>query len=461
MKNPLLVPELHELVQAKDMAAIRELCQQAHPQTVAELIEALEPDDVWMVLQSLDVTQRANIFSHFDLDQQVELATGQNRRQMANLLEEMPADDRADLFQNLDEKVREELLPLMAKAEREDIRKLVQYEEETAGAVMSTDYTVLKPDMDIPQALEQLRIQAPDKETIYYIYVVDDQRKLIGFVSLKDIIVARPGKHIRDMMHTDIIRANVHEDQESVARKIEKYDLIAIPVVDDNDVMVGIVTHDDAMDIIRQEQTEDIEKLMAISGEHENIPYMKIPAWRHFRNRSGWIIILGIISVLTGLIIQRYEAMLVQVAVLATFIPMIGGTGGNTGSQSATLVIRALALREISGRDILHVLFKEFKVALPLGCVMGLVAFGRLAFFADHSPGLPEGLTLLTLGTAVAAALALQVITSTLIGALLPLGAVALKLDPAVVTSPALATIVDISGLTIFFVVVSQILPLG
>ena len=454
MKNPLLVPELHELVQAKDMAAISELCQQAHPQTVAELIEALEPDDIWAVLQSLEILQRAEIFSHFDLDQQVDLATGQNRHQMACLLEEMPADDRADLFQKLDEKVREELLPLMAKAEREDIRKLAQYEEETAGSVMSTDYAILRADMDIPQAIEQLRIQAPDKETIYYIYVVDERRKLIGFVSLKDIIIARSARHIRDLMHTDIIKASVHEDQESVARKIEKYDLIAIPVIDDNDVIVGIVTHDDAIDIIRQEETEDIEKLMAISGEHETTPYLKIPAWRHFRNRSGWIIVLGIISILAGLIIEQYEALLLQFAVLATFMPMIAGTGGNTGSQSAMLVIRALALREISSRDILRVLFKEFQVALPLGCVMGMVAFSRLVFFADGS-ALPVGITLTTLGLAVAAAFALQVLSATLIGALLPLCAVALKLDPAVVTSPALSTIVDISGLTIFFMVIS------
>lgn len=455
MKNPLLIPELRELMAADDTAAIRELCQQSHPESIAELIEALDADEIWRVLQMLDLPHRALIFAHFDLDQQVELATGQNRRQMANLLEEMPADDRADLVQKLDEKVRDELLPLVAKAEREDIRKLAQYEAETAGAVMSTDYAVLKPEMNVAEAIEQLRKQAPDKETIYYIYVVDDRRKLIGFVSLKDIIVARTGRHIRDLMHTDIVKAGVNEDQESVARKIEKYDLIAIPIIDGNDVIVGIVTHDDAIDIIRQEQTEDIEKLMAISGQHETTPYLKIPPWRHFRNRSGWIVALGIISIIAGLIIQRYEEILVRFAVLATFMPMIADTGGNTGSQSATLVIRALALREISIRDILRVLFKEFQVAMPLACVMGMVAFVRLFFFADGA-ALPQGVTLTTLGLAVASALALQVMTATLIGAMLPLGAVAFKLDPAIVASPALTTMVDISGLLIFFAVISR-----
>jgi magnesium transporter len=457
MKNPLLIPELRELIEAKDTPAIQDLCRQTHPETIAELIEGLEPDEIWAILHMLDPHLRALIFSHFDLDCQVELATGQSRRQMASLLEEMPADDRADLIQKLDESVRNELLPMVAKAEREDIRKLVQYEEETAGAVMSTDYAVLKPDMDITQAIEQLRTQAPDKETIYYIYVVNDARKLIGFVSLKDIIVARPGRHIRDLMHTDIIKACVNEDQESVARKIEKYDLIAIPVIDDNDVIVGIVTHDDAMDIIRQEQTEDIEKLMAISGQHETTPYLKIPAWRHFRNRSGWIIALGVLGLISGMIVQRYEALLVQFAVLASFMPMLADTGGNTGSQSATLVIRALALREISIRDILRVLFKEFQVAVPLACVMAVLAFGRLIFFAD--PGMmPSGISLSLVGLAIGVALALQVMTATLIGAMLPLGAAAFKLDPAIVASPALTTIVDITGLLIYFSIIKMLI---
>lgn len=457
MKNPLLIPELRELIAAHDAAAVQDLCCQTHPETVAELIEGLEPDEIWQILHMLEAPRRALIFSHFDLDCQVELASGQSRRQMARLLEEMPADDRADLVRKLDATVREELLPLVAKAEREDIRKLAQYEEETAGAVMSTDYAVLKPELDIAQAIEQLRAQAPDKETIYYIYVVDDHRKLIGFVSLKDIIVARPGRHIRDLMHKDIIKAGVNEDQESVARKIEKYDLIAIPVVDENDVIVGIVTHDDAIDIIRQEQTEDIEKLMAISGGHEATPYLKISAWRHFRNRSGWIVILGLIGLIAGMIIQRYEALLVQFAVLATFMPMLADTGGNTGSQSATLVIRALALKEVSIRDIFRVLLKEFCVALPLACVMGIVAFGRLLFFADSSV-LPAETSLWMLGLAVAIALGLQVLTATLIGALLPLGAAAFKVDPAVVASPALTTIVDITGLLIYFSVIQLVI---
>ncbi len=459
MKNPLLGPELRELLAANDVAAIRQLCETTHPETVADFLSDLKDDEIWLILHMLDVGLRADIFSHFEIDLQVDLATGQNCRQMARLLEEMPADDRADLVQQLDEKVRGELLPLVAKAEREDIRKLAQYEEETAGSVMSSDYAVLRPEITVEQAIEQLRIQAPEKETIYYVYVVNEHRKLIGFVSLKDIIIARPGRRISDFMHTDIIKAGVNDDQESVANKIEKYDLIAIPIVDANNVIVGIVTHDDALDIIRQEQTEDIEKLMAISGEHEITPYLKISVLQHFRNRCGWIVGLGILSMIAGLVIQRYEEVLVQFAVLATFLPMVADTGGNTGSQSATLVIRALALGEISLRDTLRILFKELRVALMLSVVMGLIAFGRLLFFADGNGA--TAVTLTTLGLAVALALSLQVLTSTLIGALLPLIAQAFKLDPAVVASPALTTVVDISGLMIFFAVVSRFVMTG
>ncbi|NLK41525.1 MAG: magnesium transporter [Planctomycetes bacterium] len=198
MKNPLLIPELRELIATNNTATIRQFCAETHPETAAELLGSLEHEEIWYILQLLDPPLRAHIFSYFDMDLQVELATGQNRRQMARLLEEMPADDRAELVRELDEKVREELLPLVAKAEREDIRKLAQYEEGTAGAVMSSDYAVLRPEMTVEEAIEQLRIQAPEKETIYYIYVVDENRRLIGFVSLKDIIVSKPKRRIRD-----------------------------------------------------------------------------------------------------------------------------------------------------------------------------------------------------------------------------------------------------------------------
>ncbi len=448
MKNELLIPELRELLENQEHEVIRTFCDENHPEIVVDLIDALETPEIWRVLNTTDTRRRAEIFSYFDIDRQVQLVTGQNRTDMAQLIEEMPPDDRADLVQRLEPSIRDEILPLVAKAEREDIRKLVQYRDGTAGAVMSTDYATLRADVGVSQAIEQLRTQAPAKETIYYVYVVDDQRRLIGFVSLTDLIMARPNQTIADVMHTDVIRVNVYDDQERAARIIEKYDLIALPVVDENNILVGIITHDDALDIIRQEQTEDVEKLMAIGGRHEAAAYLRTSAWQHFKNRAGWLVILGLLGMISGAIVQNFEGLLLQFAILASFMPMLADTGGNAGSQSATLVVRALALGEVTSRDVLRIFLKELWVSIPLALVLALVAVIRVLLYNSRTE---TDYSVWMIALAVAAALAAQVITSTLIGALLPIIAARLRFDPAVVASPALTTVVDITGLLIFF----------
>jgi len=450
MTNPILIPELRELISANDVESIRNFCQQTHPGTVAELLGAMENPEIWQILHMLDVPLRAEIFSNFELDKQVELATGQNRKDMAGLLEEMPPDDRADLVNKMDGKLRDEILPLVAKAEREDIRKLVSYKEGTAGAVMSTDYAVLKPEIGISQAIEQLRLQAIGKETIYYVYIVDDARKLIGFVSLKDLIMAKPSQLIKDVMHHDVIKANVNDDQEIVATLIEKYDLIAIPIVDDNESIIGIVTHDDALDIIRQEQTEDMEKFMGIAGRHEIGDYLNTSSWRHFSKRAYWIVGLAALGLVSGMIIHSFEATLMNMLILALYMPMVADTGGNTGSQSATVVVRALALGQLLPRDFLKVIFKELRVSFLLALILGVLSFGKVIFLSRGSD-IPLGYSLPGIAFAIGIALGLQVITATLIGAVLPLIAAKFKQDPAVVASPALTTIVDITGQLIYF----------
>jgi magnesium transporter len=260
-------------------------------------------------------------------------------------------------------------------------------------------------------------------------------------------------------MRTDAISVKVGDDQEKAARTITNYDLIALPVVDDNNVLVGIVTHDDAADVIVQEQTEDVEKLMGISGEHESYAYMKTSPWRHFRNRVGWILGLAALGLVSGLIVQHFTVLLAQIALLATFMPMLADTGGNTGSQSATLVVRALALGEIVPRDSLRVLLLELVVSLLLAVVLAVFTIGRVLVFGAGQ-ALPPGITPIGLALAIACALGLQVISSTLIGALLPLAASKLRFDPAIVASPALTTIVDITGLLIFFTTAKLMLGL-
>ncbi len=450
MTNPIIAPELLELLDTGDQVELQEAVDAVHPAEMADFIAALDDADVWRLLQAIPRQQAAEIFANFDFDRQVTLATGANRQAMARMLEELPHDDRADLVQRLDPQVVEQLLPLVAKAEREDIRKLAGYEEGTAGALMSSDYAALRADMTVAQALEQVRIQAPTRETIYYLYVIDEAHRLIGFVSLKDLILAQPTQMVADIMHADMISADVQEDQESVARKIERYDLLAIPVTNGEGKLVGIITHDDVLDVIRQEQQEDVEKLMAIRGRHKAGEYLRTSALVHFKNRVVWVVILGLLGLVSGLIVQNYEGLLMHFAILAAFMPMLADTGGNTGSQSATLVVRALALDEIHPRDFLRVLFKELKVSVLLALVLAVVAFGRVLVFGGKS-AMPQGYSLAWIGMAISIALGLQVISATLIGAILPLLAAKLKWDPAVVASPALTTIVDITGLLLFF----------
>ena len=457
IKNPLVVPELRELIAAGDAKALQTFCKTGHPAVVAEMISALPGKEAWEVLRHADFPLRSDIFSHMDEDLQIEIIGSLRRMEVARLLADMPPDDRADLFKELPDEMQESVLPALAQAEREDIRRLTAYEEGTAGAVMTSDYVTLPPHLTASQAIDHLRKVAPDKETIYYGYVVDEKRKLQGFVSLKDLIVARRESKVGDIMHPEVIFARVEEDQEDAARKIQKYDLLALPVINGGDTLVGIITHDDAIDIITQEQTEDMEKLMAIAGSHEAGVYMKTSAWAHLKNRSPWIVMLACLSMVSGYIVQSYEGLLLQFAILASFMPMLADTGGNTGSQAAALIIRALALKEISPRDILRVLAKEFQVGFVLSLMLGLVAFGRVIFFGESST-MPESYSLMSIAIAISVALGLQVVSATMIGVLLPMFAALVKKDPAVVASPALTTMVDITGLMIYFTTIKLML---
>ncbi|MBW2050589.1 MAG: magnesium transporter [Deltaproteobacteria bacterium] len=400
MKNPFLAPELREIVEKNDDNALQAFCASLHPASVADFLGALSSQEIWHVLVLLEPRLRAEIFGALDQDLQGELIESLNRQDLAQIVNHMSADERVDLLKRMPDDRQETLMPVLAQAEREDIRRLSSYPEGTAGAAMTSDYATLPPDQTVREALSKLRREAPDKETIYYSYVLDPDRRLIGFLSLKDLIIARPDRRIEELMHRDLIYAVVSDDQEDAARKIAKYDLIALPVVNGNRELVGIITHDDAIDIINQEHTEDMEKFMAIAGSHETGAYLRTSSWGHFKNRCIWLVALAALGLVSGYIVQSFEGLLLQFAILATFMPMLADTGGNTGSQSATLIVRALAVREISPGDILRVLWKEFKVGLPM------------AFL---------------------------------------LAAAKMKFDPAVVASPALTTIVDITGLFIYF----------
>jgi magnesium transporter len=413
--------------------------------------------EAWTVLGHADAPLRAEIFSHLDKELQVDMVKHLEQLEIAGLLTNMSPDDRADLFKQLPEQSHDGLLRVLAKAEREDIRRLTAHEEGTAGAAMTSDYATLSPQLTTVQAIDRLREVAPDKETIYYAYVLDEQRRPLGLVSLKDLIVAPRSARVEDIMAREVIFARVDDDQEEAARTIQKYDLLALPVLNGADALVGIITYDDAIDIIHQEHTEDMEKFMAIAGRHEDAVYMKTPVWQHFKNRSPWVIALAVLGLISGFIVQSFEGLLMQFGILAAFMPMLADTGGNTGSQSATLVVRALALKEISPKDMIRILTKEFRIAMLLAVLLGIIAFGRVMTLGNGS-GIPETASLPQIGAAISLALGLQVLVSTLIGALLPLGAAKMRWDPALVASPALTTIVDITGLLIYFMTAKTLL---
>jgi magnesium transporter len=457
MRNPLLVPELREMLAQNDLEELRHFCEDTHPAAVAEFLNALEPDEVRRILWTVDDRLRALIFSHLDSEMEVALAEQLGRRELAGVVNHMLADERVDLLNRLPEEKRDAVMPALATAEREDIRRLASYEEGTAGAVMTSEYATLPPDVTVREAIERLRLEAPDKETIYYAYVLDGQRRLLGMASLKDLILAPPGRRVDQVMQSDVIFSRVTDDQEAVAQKIAKYDLIALPIVNDQDVLLGIVTHDDAIDIMRQEHTEDMEKLMGIAGQHEVGVYLRTSAWQHFRNRAGWIVGLAALGLVSGLILHEFQPTLEHMLLLALYMPMIADTGGNTGSQSAMVIVRSLAVGEVTPKDAARVLFKELRVALMLASVLVVLAFGKVLLLSGNAE-VAGGITLTHVAIAISAALGVQVVSATLIGAMLPLGVSRLGFDPAVVASPMLTTVVDITGLLIYFGIIRLVL---
>jgi magnesium transporter len=456
-ENPVTLPDLKIILISKDSKQLQELVSGGHPAVIAEAFPVLSPEEAGKVLKQIQQPERSEIFSHLEPDQQLDIVDLLRRDELSSLFAEMSPDDRADLFKRLPEERRESILPGLAQAEREDLRRLASYEEGTAGSVMTSDYATVLPEQTVDQAIAHLRTIAPDRETIYYAYVIDHDRRLLGFVSLKDLILARKDSRIQEIMHREVISARVDEDQEEAAAKIQRFDLLALPVINGGDSLVGIITHDDAMDILTQEYTEDVEMLMAITGSHDGGTYIRMSPWVHFRNRAPWVIILALAGLVSGFVVQRFEGLLQQFAILAVFMPMLADTGGNTGSQSATLVVRALAMKEISSRDVLRILRKELIIALLLGVMLGVIAYGRVVFFSGGAFS-SETFPMYAIGFAVALALGLQVLTSTLIGSVLPLLASALKLDPALIASPAITTIVDITGLVIYFSTVKFVL---
>lgn len=420
---------------------------------VAEFLAQQTPEVlVKLLTSSTKKESQGVIFADFNEELQAKLYHFINKKTFATIFSYMPSDRRADFYQKLSDKEQIKLLPYLTKKVKEDVITLSAYPPKTAGGIMSTDFATVMSDMIVKQAINKLREDSPSKKMIYYLYVVNANMQMVGFVTVKDLIMAEPEEKVADALHHNFVYADVYEDQESVAQKIEKYDLVAIPVLNEDKQLVGIVSHDGAMDIIRVEQTEDMEKFMGIVPAEEELGYLTTSSFQHFKKRITWIVGLFVASFLSGLILHKHEAILKQLTVLALYLPMIADSGGNAGSQAATVVIRALALEQITLRNWLRILFKEVKVAFLLALCLFFLAFLKVIILSGNTE--IKHYSLHTLAFTIAVALSLQVITSTLIGSSLPLLIKFLKGDPAVAASPAITTIVDITGMLIYFTMV-------
>lgn len=450
MSNTLYLPELREMLAENDAAGLKEFCEALHPARVADFMAGLGPEESWAVLQHADPELRAQVFGFFDEEKQRQILERIDRGEAAVLIGDLPPDDRVDLLQEVAPEVLQEVMPLVATEERRDILRLSAYPEHTAGAVMTTEFARLSEELTVREALDAIARQAAEQETIYYLYVVDSEDHLRGLVSARQLLahLGRPDTPIRELMERDLITVNAHEDQEEVARKVARYDLVAIPVVDDEYRLLGIITHDDVIDVVREEATEDAHRMggLAPIGEH----LLKAPFVTVWRKRVGWLSVLFVAELFTFTALAHFEDAIAQLVVLSLFVPLCISTGGNSGSQAATLMTRALALGQVSPRHWWHVLRHEIVMGLALGATLGAIGFAR-AFLTPRDLLGQTDPWLLAL--AISQAVALICLWGTLVGAMLPLILKRLGFDPGFASSPFVATFVDVTGIIIYFTV--------
>ena len=404
------------------------------------MLEGLPAEESWRVRTCCPSERQAVIFSYFDLPDQLELVKTVPRESFSRLIEEMAPDDRVDLLERLDPERVENLLPMVAQAERRDIQRLLSFPDDSAGSIMTTEYASLPAEATAAEALEQLRQQAPDRETIYYVYVIDDGRRLRGFISLRDLILARPETRVNEIMERDVISVRVDDDQEEVAQRLARYDFIAIPVVDAQNQLVGIVTHDDAMDVAQEEADEDAYRSGAVVPLQDDYLSTSLVtlAWK----RGGWLGVLLFAAVLTALALQsmRQDPQADDLKWMVLFIPLVLASGGNAGSQSATLVIRALAISQLERRESVKVLLRELVLAGLLGGGLAVLSFLAAMWFVEIDQAAVVGITVF-----------LVVAMGTVTGAMLPLGFQKMGLDPALMSNPLIAAVVDVVGVIIYY----------
>ena len=427
-----------KLLAQREFKAVRSILDVMNEVDIASLLSTLSDKELALAFRLIPKDKAAEVFSNMDTSMQTYLVAMFTEKELKELLDDLYMDDTVDMLEELPANLVKRILATVSASDRSMINQLLNYPEDSAGSIMTTEYVDLREEMTVGQAMAHIKKTGIHKETIYTCYITE-RRKLVGIVSAKDLMTTDDDVPIKDLMETEIISVHTHADQEQVAQLFTKYDLLALPVIDQDGRMVGIVTFDDAMDVMVDEATEDITKMAAISPSEKT--YFETSVFQHAKNRIPWLLILMFTSIITGTIITRYENAFAAIPLLVSFIPMLMDTGGNCGSQSATLIIRGIALDEIRFTDLFKVMFKEFRISLIVGAFLA-VANGVRIFIQYHNPGLAVVIACSLMGT---------VIMAKLVGCVLPLLAKKVNLDPAIMASPLITTLVDTFSILIYF----------
>ncbi len=443
------VSKIQELIEKRDYITVKKRLSEMNKVDVAETLKPLEPHMTLLLFRMLPKDLAVDVFAHFSSKQRLEIISSITDKELENIIEELFFDDMIDLIEEMPANIVNKILVYAKDDERKLINQFLKYPADSAGSLMTIEYVELRKHMSVKESMAHIKQIGLNRETVYTCYVTDNNRTLEGFISLRTLVTSDENLIIADIMKDGVINVNTHDDQEIVAQSFRRYGFLALPVVDKENKLTGIITVDDIIDVIEQEATEDFQIMAAMFPSEEE--YLDTSVFQLAKNRLPWLMILMISGIFTGSIMSKYEDILSSVVVLATFIPMLMDTGGNSGSQSSTLTIRGLALGEIMPSDLWKVLFKELKISFLVGMALVIVNFTRLMLF--DKAGIPVTLT-------VSITLLLIVMSSKIVGGVLPLAAKKLNMDPAIMAGPLITTMVDGISLVVYFTLATKLLGL-
>jgi len=444
-----ILEEILQLIEDKEYFKVKKILEDLNEVDIAEILDELDQHNTLLIFRMLPKDLAVEVFAYFEPESQREIIEAITDKEVKNIVEELFFDDMIDLIEEMPANVVKKVLKHSSEDERKLINQFLMYPQESAGSIMTIEYVDLKKQMTVGEALKRIKETGISKETVYTCYVTDRNRKLEGVISLRLLVISDKDAVIGDLMEEDIIYVNTHDDQESVAAKFRKYGFLAVPVVDKEKRLTGIITVDDIMEVMEQEATEDFQRMAAMAPSED--AYLDTKVMVLAKQRILWLLILMVSATISGNIISRYEDILSAVVILTSFVPMLMDTGGNSGSQSSTLVIRGLATGEIQMKDSLKVLWKEFRISLMVGGALAAVNFLRLLLIVrtDYLIGILVSLTLM-----------FTVVIAKLLGGMLPIAAKKLKLDPAIMAGPLITTIADALSLIVYFSMASVLLGL-